>query len=56
VFIAPGAVVLGDVTLEARSSVWFNTVIRGDSDRVVVGKDTNLQDNSVVTRTRAFLP
>ena len=48
VFVAPGAVVLGDVTLKARSSVWFNTVIRGDSDAVVVGEDTNLQDNSVV--------
>jgi len=54
VFIAPGAVVLGDVTLEARSSVWFNTVIRGDSDRVVVGKDTNLQDNSVVHEDEGF--
>jgi carbonic anhydrase/acetyltransferase-like protein (isoleucine patch superfamily) len=48
VFVAPGAVVLGDVTLAARSSVWFNTVIRGDSAEVVVGEDTNLQDNSVV--------
>jgi carbonic anhydrase/acetyltransferase-like protein (isoleucine patch superfamily) len=48
VFVAPGAIVLGDVTLGARSSVWFNTVIRGDSAEVVVGEDTNLQDNSVV--------
>lgn len=48
VFVATGAVVLGDVTLRARASVWFNTVIRGDSAPVVVGEDTNLQDNSVV--------
>ena len=48
VFVAPGAVVLGDVTLAARASVWFNTVIRGDSAPVVVGEETNLQDNSVV--------
>lgn len=54
VFVAPGAVVLGDVTLKARASVWFNTVIRGDSDAVVVGEDTNLQDNSVVHEDEGF--
>ena len=37
VFIAAGAVVLGDVTLGPRSSVWFNTVVRGDSAAVVIG-------------------
>jgi carbonic anhydrase/acetyltransferase-like protein (isoleucine patch superfamily) len=47
-FVAAGAVVVGDVTLAARSSVWFNTVVRGDSDRVEVGEGTNLQDNTVV--------
>jgi carbonic anhydrase/acetyltransferase-like protein (isoleucine patch superfamily) len=47
-FVAPGAVVVGEVTLGARSSVWFNTVVRGDSARVEVGEDTNLQDNSTV--------
>jgi carbonic anhydrase/acetyltransferase-like protein (isoleucine patch superfamily) len=54
VFVAPGAVVLGDVTLAARSSVWFNTVIRGDSAEVVVGEDTNLQDNSVIHEDEGF--
>lgn len=48
VFIAAGAVVLGDVTLGRRASVWFNTVVRGDSAPVVIGEDTNLQDNTVV--------
>jgi carbonic anhydrase/acetyltransferase-like protein (isoleucine patch superfamily) len=47
-WVAPGAVVVGDVTLGARSSVWFNTVLRGDTDRIEVGEDSNLQDNSVV--------
>jgi carbonic anhydrase/acetyltransferase-like protein (isoleucine patch superfamily) len=47
-WIAPGAVVVGDVTLGARASVWFNTVLRGDTDRIEVGEDSNLQDNSVV--------
>ena len=47
-FVAPGAVVTGDVTLGARVSVWFQTVIRGDSDRVEIGDDTNLQDLTLV--------
>lgn len=47
-FIAPGAVVVGEVTLGARSSVWFNTVVRGDTDRIEVGEETNIQDNSTV--------
>ena len=47
-FVAPGAVVVGEVSLGARSSVWFNTVVRGDSDRVEIGDDTNIQDNATV--------
>lgn len=47
-FIAPGAVVVGDVKVGARSSVWFNTVVRGDSERIEIGAETNVQDNSVV--------
>jgi carbonic anhydrase/acetyltransferase-like protein (isoleucine patch superfamily)/uncharacterized damage-inducible protein DinB len=48
VFVAPGAVVVGDVTIGERSSVWFNTVVRGDTAPVEVGASTNLQDNTVV--------
>lgn len=47
-FVAPGAIVVGEVALGARSSVWFNTVARGDSERIEIGDDTNIQDNSVV--------
>jgi carbonic anhydrase/acetyltransferase-like protein (isoleucine patch superfamily) len=47
-FVAPGAVVVGEVTLGARSSIWFNTVIRGDTAPIEVGEDSNVQDNSVV--------
>ena len=47
-FIAPGAVVVGEVSLGARSSVWFNSVLRGDTDRIEVGEDSNIQDNSTV--------
>lgn len=48
VFIAPGAVVVGDVTLEAEASVWFQAVLRGDTDRIVVGEQSNIQDGAVL--------
>jgi len=47
-FIHPAAVVLGDVTLGARASVWPTAVIRADSDRIVVGADCNIQDGAVL--------
>ena len=47
-FVAPGAVVVGDVTLGARASVWFNAVVRGDSAPVTIGAESNLQDLCVV--------
>ncbi len=52
VFIASTAVVVGDVTIGDLSSIWFNTVIRGDVEPIVIGKYTNLQDNVVVHGTR----
>jgi carbonic anhydrase/acetyltransferase-like protein (isoleucine patch superfamily) len=48
VYIARGAVVLGDVTLGDYSSVWYNAVLRGDINRIVVGHHTNVQDNAVL--------
>jgi carbonic anhydrase/acetyltransferase-like protein (isoleucine patch superfamily) len=48
VFLAAGAVVVGDVRIGARSSVWFNTVLRGDTDGIEVGEDSNLQDLTLV--------
>jgi carbonic anhydrase/acetyltransferase-like protein (isoleucine patch superfamily) len=47
-FVAPNATVVGDVTLGARSSVFYGAVLRGDIARIVVGEGTNLQDNVVV--------
>jgi carbonic anhydrase/acetyltransferase-like protein (isoleucine patch superfamily) len=47
-YIAPGAVVLGDVTLGAEASVWFNAVIRGDTDAIRIGDQTNVQDLCVI--------
>jgi carbonic anhydrase/acetyltransferase-like protein (isoleucine patch superfamily) len=48
VYIAKGGVVLGDVTLGDHASVWYNAVVRGDINRIVIGKGTNIQDNAVV--------
>lgn len=47
-FIAPGAVVLGDVTIGENSGIWYNAVVRGDRDSIVIGKESNIQDNAVV--------
>lgn len=48
VYIARGAMVVGDVTLGDHSSVWYNAVLRGDINRIVVGAYTNIQDNAVL--------
>jgi carbonic anhydrase/acetyltransferase-like protein (isoleucine patch superfamily) len=48
VFIAKTAVVIGDVTLGAHSSVWYHAVLRGDINRIVIGHHTNIQDNAVL--------
>ncbi|MBK8014806.1 MAG: gamma carbonic anhydrase family protein [Deltaproteobacteria bacterium] len=47
-WIAPGAMVIGDVELGVSCSVWFGTVVRGDVFHIRVGDRTNIQDNSVV--------
>ncbi len=47
-FVAEGAHVIGDVILKADSSIWYNTVCRGDINRIVIGERTNIQDNSVI--------
>lgn len=48
VYIASGAVVLGDVTLGDYASVWHNAVLRGDINRIIVGHHTNIQDLTVL--------
>ena len=47
-FIAPGATVVGDVTLGEESSVWFSAVVRGDINSIVIGARSNIQDGAVV--------
>jgi len=47
-FIAPEAVVIGDVIIGEEVSIWFNAVIRGDNDTITIGAGSNVQDGSVL--------
>ena len=47
-WIAPNATVIGDVRLGANASIWWNAVVRGDSDTITIGANTNIQDGSVL--------
>ena len=47
-FVAPGADVIGHVTLADESSVWFQTVLRADINRIVIGPRSNVQDGAVI--------
>jgi carbonic anhydrase/acetyltransferase-like protein (isoleucine patch superfamily) len=47
-FVAPTAVLIGDVTLQEHASVWFGTVLRGDMDRIEIGARSNVQDNCTI--------
>ena len=56
VFIASGGVVIGDVELGRDTNIWFNTVVRGDVNRIRVGERTNIQDNTTVHVTSGTGP
>lgn len=47
-FVAPGARVIGAVTLGERASIWFDAVVRGDNDPIWIGSESNIQDGAVV--------
>ena len=53
-FIAPGAIVLGNVHLGRGASVWYNAVLRGDTDRIAIGDDSNVQDLAMVHADPGF--
>lgn len=53
-FVAPNAAVIGNVTLGDRASVWFSCVLRGDSERIEIGDNTNIQDGTVVHADPGF--
>ena len=55
-YVAPGAAVIGDVTIGSESSVWFNTTIRGDVMPIRIGARTSIQDGSVIHATDGWAP
>ena len=47
-FVAPGAVIIGDVEIGAESSVWFGCVVRGDVNQIRIGARSNIQDGTII--------
>ncbi len=47
-WVAPNAIIVGKVKLEKNSSIWFNAVLRGDIEKIVIGENSNIQDGSVL--------
>ena len=47
-YVAPGAQIIGNVELAENSSVWFNAVLRGDNEKITIGKGSNIQDGTVI--------
>lgn len=48
VFVAEGARIIGDVTIKKDASIWFNAVLRGDINHIIVGERSNIQDGVIV--------
>lgn len=53
-WVAPGCYVIGDVSLEAKTSVWFGTTLRGDNERITIGAGSNVQENCVMHTDMGF--
>lgn len=47
-YIAPSSSIIGDVKIGSKSSIWFNTVLRGDVESIKIGNNNNIQDGSVI--------
>ena len=47
-WVAPNATIIGDVTLEKNTSIWFNATLRGDIENIHIGEGSNIQDGSVL--------
>jgi carbonic anhydrase/acetyltransferase-like protein (isoleucine patch superfamily) len=56
VWVAPGAAIIGDVTIAEGSSVFFGCVLRGDVERIVIGARTNIQDQATLHVTEDLHP
>jgi carbonic anhydrase/acetyltransferase-like protein (isoleucine patch superfamily) len=53
-WVAPGSYVIGDIVLEAGTSVWFGCTLRGDNERITIGAGSNVQENSVLHTDMGF--
>ena len=53
-WVAPNASIIGDVTLEKNTSIWFNATLRGDIENIYVGEGSNIQDGSVLHTDPGF--
>lgn len=53
-YVAPGAKLIGDVELGEEASVWFNAVLRGDEEKITIGRGSNIQDGCVVHADPGF--
>lgn len=53
-YVADGAQVIGDVVLGSRTSVWFNAILRGDTERITIGAGTNIQDGAILHADPGF--
>lgn len=47
-FIAPTAIIIGNVDIKQGASIWYGTVVRGDIEPITIGEDTNIQDNCTI--------
>ena len=52
-FIAQGAHVVGKVTIGENVAIWYNTVVRGDMEEIIIGDNSNIQDNSMALGSQA---
>jgi len=48
VYISETSVIIGDVTLKKNTNVWFGAVLRGDADSIIIGENTNVQENTII--------
>ncbi|SDG92877.1 gamma carbonic anhydrase family protein [Propionivibrio dicarboxylicus] len=54
-WIAPNATVIAQVVLKKDASIWWNCTVRGDTDRIVIGEGTNIQDGSIIHTNRGIV-
>jgi carbonic anhydrase/acetyltransferase-like protein (isoleucine patch superfamily) len=47
-WVAPNAVIIGNITLKVNASIWYGAVLRGDNDPIVIGANSNIQDGSIL--------